>query len=323
MRKDTEPPYLESIPHITKDLPYSAHTCQYGTSPEEVIYLHWHPEAEFLYLVQGSLSVMAEQEEVILNQGDAVFIPPNRLHRARNRSQSPGSYQAFVLSPTLIASPLERPQFQKYVQPILEYPVPCCHFTPKLDWQRDVIKYLKQLLLLAQRGEGDADWGLAVTGAAMVIWQLLYHYHIRQFRRDQARQRLAAQMEEALSFIHQNYEEEIRLPELADLAHLSESQFCRSFKRLTGMTPFAYLNRCRIMQGCLLLAKTDKKISEIGTRCGFNTVSYFNREFLKIIRMTPSAYRRLAREETGHMSNERGQTGLGWSGIGGDGHVVS
>lgn len=321
MRKDTEPPYLEPIPHITKDLPYSAHTCQYDAPLGEAIYLHWHPEAEFLYLVQGSLSVMVEQEEVVLNQGEAVFIPPNRLHRARNCSRTPGIYQAFVLSPSLIASPLERPQFQKYIQPVLEPHVPCCHFSKKIDWKRDVIACLKQLLLLAQRGEGEAeeDWGLAVTGTAMVIWQLLYHHHIRQFRRDQARQRLAVQMEEVLAFIHHHYEEEVSLPELAGLAHLSESQFCRSFKRLTGMPPFSYLNRCRIMQSCLLLAKTDKKISEIGTRCGFNTVSYFNREFRKVIKMTPSAYRRQARGETGHMSMKNG----GCPGRGGDDHVVS
>lgn len=159
-------------------------------------------------------------------------------------------------------------------------------------WQREALSHLRQVFLWAEEREDGEDWGLAVTGLAMVIWQMVYRNHISHFCRDPIRRRLAGQMEGALSYIHRHYEEEMELADLARLAHLSESQFCRSFKRLTGWAPFSYLNRWRIMQSCLLLLQTDKKISEIGMLCGFNTVSYFNREFLKIVKVTPSAYRR-------------------------------
>ena len=41
-----------------------------------------------------------------------------------------------------------------------------------------------------------------------------------------------------------------------------------------------------------MLARSSKKISEIASLCGFNSISYFNRTFLKITGMTPSAYRK-------------------------------
>lgn len=294
------PSQLESIPHRTNDLPYSVHTCTYTHTSGDTIYLHWHPEAEFLYLVQGTLYVMVEQEEILLHGGEAMFIPPNRLHRARSIKEESGTYQALVLAPSLIAVPFSQPQFQKYVQPVWDNEVSYCHLSPEVGWQKEILFYLARLFSMT--GEGEEDGGLAVTGFSMIIWQLLYRHHICRFRQDFARQRererLNERLEAAVSHIHCHYGADISLGDLANLVHLSESQFCRSFKCLTGMSPFAYLNRYRIMQSCLLLKQTDKKVSEIGTLCGFNTVSYFNREFLKIVHMTPSAYRRTAGEET-------------------------
>ena len=73
---------------------------------------------------------------------------------------------------------------------------------------------------------------------------------------------------------------------------MSEGQFCRSFKQLTGSTPFTYLKKHRIMHSCDYLAGSGRKISEICTLCGFSNISYFNREFLKAMKVTPSAYRK-------------------------------
>ena len=89
-----------------------------------------------------------------------------------------------------------------------------------------------------------------------------------------------------------NYHQNITLEELAEYAHLSEGQFCRSFKELTGMTPFRYLIRYRILQSCNQLLLTDKKVTEIALSCGFNNISYYNRAFFKIMRMTPTEYRK-------------------------------
>lgn len=294
--------YLETISHMTNNLPYSVHTCHYDHPKGDTIYLHWHPEAEFLYSVQGCLSVMVDREEVMVNEGEAIFIPPNCLHRAVCCSGFTGCYQAFVLSPSLLETSFQQPQFQKYVRPISEFCIPYCHFSKNVDWQRKIILYLNHLMMLAEQGEREKeeDYGMAVIGFSMVIWHLFYQHHISQFCKDSTQKRLTEQMEKVFSHIHAHYGDEIGLGELAKMAHLSESQFCRSFKKLTGVSPFAYLNRYRIMQSCRFLLKTDKKISEIGMVCGFNTVSYFNREFLKIINMPPSIYRQKARENGGH-----------------------
>ena len=105
------------------------------------------------------------------------------------------------------------------------------------------------------------------------------------------------QIQEVIAFIQQHYQEDISLELLAQTIHISETQLCRSFKQLTGSTPFTYLKRYRIMKSCEWLDDSDKKISEICSLCGFNNISYYNREFLRIMKMTPSAYRKNGRPE--------------------------
>ena len=52
-----------------------------------------------------------------------------------------------------------------------------------------------------------------------------------------------------------------------------------------------HLNRLRIVKSCEMLLRTDKKITEIASLCGFNNISYFNRTFYKIMGISPSGYR--------------------------------
>ncbi|MEA5258997.1 AraC family transcriptional regulator [Arcicella aquatica] len=85
------------------------------------------------------------------------------------------------------------------------------------------------------------------------------------------------------------------LKDVADLIHLSESAFCKFFKRMTGKTYSDYLNEIRIGKACSLLTESDKTIAEIGFQTGFESITYFNRVFLKKKARTPSEFRKMSR----------------------------
>ena len=133
---------------------------------------------------------------------------------------------------------------------------------------------------------------LCHSPVSLLIWDKLFHHHISKIGGKKAFYVNADQLSDSLVYIHKNYHQNITLEELAEYAHLSEGQFCRSFKELTGMTPFRYLIRYRILQSCNQLLLTDKKVTEIALSCGFNNISYYNRAFFKIMRMTPTEYRK-------------------------------
>jgi AraC-like DNA-binding protein len=89
-----------------------------------------------------------------------------------------------------------------------------------------------------------------------------------------------------------NYHKSITLHDMAFVANLSTSAFCRYFKRITNKTFIQFLNEIRIGQACKILQeKENYSISQICYECGFNNVSYFINCFKKNTGMTPLEYR--------------------------------
>ena len=93
-------------------------------------------------------------------------------------------------------------------------------------------------------------------------------------------------------FLMKNYQGDIDLKEIAEVAHMAPASVCRFFKSSTGLTIFEYLNKIKINYSCQLLLNTDLNILDISYDCGFNNLSHFNKQFKKFIGATPTEFRR-------------------------------
>ncbi|HPH46664.1 MAG TPA: AraC family transcriptional regulator [Chryseolinea sp.] len=92
-------------------------------------------------------------------------------------------------------------------------------------------------------------------------------------------------------YIQKNSTRILDLESIASLIHLSPSAFCKFFKRATGKTYSDYVNDIRIGNACHSLIESDKAISEVAFETGFESLTYFNRVFLKKKGITPKQYR--------------------------------
>jgi AraC-like DNA-binding protein len=99
-------------------------------------------------------------------------------------------------------------------------------------------------------------------------------------------------MSRVLGHIHARLMDDIARDEVAARAGLSPGAFSRFFKTRTGKTLPQYVNELRIGRACSRLAETDSKISDIALDCGFDNLSGFNRQFARVMGMTPKHYRR-------------------------------
>ncbi|WP_372772657.1 AraC family transcriptional regulator [Mangrovibacterium sp.] len=100
------------------------------------------------------------------------------------------------------------------------------------------------------------------------------------------------QINKIYEYVFQHIHEEIKLNQVADLLNMAPGSFCRFFKKKTHQTFMEYLIKIRIGYAVKLLAETSKPISEIGYDCGYNNLANFNHYFKKLMKKTPSAYRR-------------------------------
>lgn len=95
----------------------------------------------------------------------------------------------------------------------------------------------------------------------------------------------------ALTYISINYMKEIKILELARMCHMSETHFRRMFQYIMHMKPLDYINTVRIRMSCILLRSTTNSILNIAIKSGFPTITTYNRNFNKIIGMTPLKWR--------------------------------
>ena len=93
------------------------------------------------------------------------------------------------------------------------------------------------------------------------------------------------------NYINQNYQNEIRLSDVASLAGMSPSAFSRFFKLHTGRNLSDYIIDLRLGYASRMLVDSTHSIAEIGYGCGFNNLSNFNRIFKKKKGCSPSEFR--------------------------------
>ena len=100
---------------------------------------------------------------------------------------------------------------------------------------------------------------------------------------------------QVVDHITRHFADDISLETAADLACMSPTAFSRNFQKITGNRFLEFLNRVRVGQACSMLYATDQPVSSICYEVGFQNLANFNRHFMKMKNMTPTAYRALAR----------------------------
>ncbi len=100
-------------------------------------------------------------------------------------------------------------------------------------------------------------------------------------------------MAKIYKFTTRNYNRKIVLEEVASIAGMNVTAFCRYFRQKSGKTFAQFVNEQRISYACKLLKHGSQTIADICDEAGFNNLSNFNRQFKNIIGKSPSEYRKL------------------------------
>jgi AraC-like DNA-binding protein len=98
----------------------------------------------------------------------------------------------------------------------------------------------------------------------------------------------------ALTYIAEHLTRPIRVADLADVVHVSESYLQYLFKEELAQSPIRVIMQERYQQAGHLLQESDLSIKAIALRCGFQDQRYFARFFKRMSGMTPTQYRQRA-----------------------------
>ena len=192
-----------------------------------------------------------------------------------------------VFSPFLITGGADTVFYKNYVRALLA----CPDFSV---WQAEPGTDVKRFSAAFSAMETDA-FAYEFT-VRENLSQLLLHCYAQLLPRLSAQKPAKSadtvRIEQMLQYMQASYAEPITLADIAQAAGLSERECLRCFHRTIGDSPVQYLLKYRLMQGAVLLrASPAASIAEVSAACGFDSPSYFSKQFRRFYQRPPREYR--------------------------------
>jgi AraC-like DNA-binding protein len=245
---------------------------------------HYHPEYELTYIVKGNGYRIVGNSYEYFNDGDLVLLGSNLPHTWSGKSNDDIDSDAVVI------------QFSnEFIAPFLE-------LNESISIKNMLENAIRGISFEADESIVSKIIDLSTSNGMDRIINLISilddlskkktksiasnTFHNVVSKKNELR------INKVCLYIQNNFYNKISLKEVAELVYLTESNFCKFFKKATGKTYSDYLNELRINEACRLLVQTEKSINQISFECGFESLSYFNRVFLSKKEMTPSKYRK-------------------------------
>lgn len=291
----TDQNLLEQIQYSDSSFPISFYEDYFDDFLNGEFNYHWHEEFEFGIVLKGEIEYWihqkpTEQQYTILKEGDGIFVNSKVLHRAKQIK--PGTILFNFVLPTnfFILLPLGS-TYNRDILPIIQTSLSGLFLQSENHNDTELLNTLKEIYHLSKDSLG---YELHCMELICRVWrQLLIRIsQIKQFPLISKEERMQEQrVRLMLSYIHTHYGENITINSIAAAANIGRSECFRCFRAVLGKTPTEYLCKYRLSQATNLLINTNKKLYDICTSCGFNSLSYFGQLFKQQCGMSPGEYR--------------------------------
>lgn len=252
-------------------------------SYNQLIPSHWHNHLEVLYIFEGTMHLVRNDEKYTINQDDLFIVNSGDIHLTR----SSGSVEYLLLQ---IPYEFLNNSIDRYKTIRFREYYPQSELSNDPPFQKMIHYLLTMRMLYEQREDG---YRFLFSSNLNLFLHILYNHYA--FRQDPEEKNKAAKhlsrLKEIMDHVEQNYMEPLSLNEAASLVALNPEYFCRSFKKYTGFTFMEYVNLVRLSHIHSDILNTDDNITSIQERHGFTNYKVFNRMFKEAYGCTPSKLR--------------------------------
>jgi len=275
--------YRETQARGTENFPFAYYKQKLAN---HMIQLHWHPEIELLYGIDGEVTVTVAEEKYILKSGDILFINPEELHSYKPVTPR-ADYHAAVFDASLFQFKESHFFEEQFTNPILNGTLKFPRMIKSDHPDYNTISSIVDRIFNKDIGSKPL-----VFADLTLLFCTLIEYSLLEKIADRSSYEKSEDIKMCIKYMEEHCTRKITLAELADLAHMSPNYFCNYFKTQTGISAFTQLNYIRVKRATKLLRDSNDSIVNIAENCGYENVSFFIRKFKEIQGCTPSAYRK-------------------------------
>lgn len=277
----------ETTAHGTFDFPLAVYETILSKNILGFVSWHWHREFQFCLVTTGTVAFWVQGRQLTLPAGQGLFINSNVLHMAKPETPD-AAYCCIDILPSLLCGFPGSLLDVSLVTPLsADASLPLFRFSGETLESREALALLEKIRQLSHRK--TTGYPLMVTGLLM---ELLGRMLSMLDAAPAAPKEDMSRLRSVLQFIDRHYMEHLTLGQCAQRSGLSDSEFCRQFKRAMHCTLTGYIRQVRLQKSAAeLLLHPEKSISQIAYATGFSTTSYFISQFRAATGMTPLAYR--------------------------------
>jgi AraC family transcriptional regulator len=107
------------------------------------------------------------------------------------------------------------------------------------------------------------------------------------------------QTRRVVDHIDRHLGEKLTIEDIAAAIGLSKSHFSRAFKGSVGISPMAYVAARRIERAKSMVVACAQSLADVALSCGFANQSHLNRQFRRLVGVTPGQWRRASEHAPG------------------------
>jgi AraC-like DNA-binding protein len=260
---------------------------QHYSAPHFYNHWHFHPELELLYIVNGTGTRLVGDSVAAFCAGELVLVGANLPHlwRSDDHCENSESVVIHILENFAGKDFLQIPEM-KSIKDLFQK-AQC-----GLVFEGKTVGMVSKILLGMQHKTGverviDLLTILKTISECSEIYALSkFGFNAQNSHSDTER------INKIYAYVLSNFSENITVEQMARLANLSTTSFCRYFKKCTNKTFLDFLIEVRIGHARKQLIETDKSVGQISLEVGYNSISNFNSYFKKTTNMTPLAYQK-------------------------------
>lgn len=237
---------------------------------------HWHRSVELSYVLNGSLSLRINDQLSMKHAGDVFLINSGQVHEVASVLED-DEFEMIVL---LISYDYLNQVFKNFNQ--VEFLV-----NERVDKQHLLPPKMSEIANLY--GDGSNYDSFLIKAKLYEILSIL-NSEFKEVNLEVAKDYALAK--EVITYINNNYDENLSQSETADRFHLSREYFSRLFKKSFGFTFTQYLINYRLYKAFPDIVFGKEPIIEIAAIHGFPDSRSLIRHFKEKYKVTPGEFRK-------------------------------
>ncbi len=298
---------IQSLRHLMRAIPppasyFSGLEIEQALAPQNIIFFqrrdsgalrpagvsaNFHHRFELVTVLETAAPVRIDRTTYALHPGECALIYPNQFHHFMDVPKA-------RLEWLFVTFELQNPAA---IQPLKDSP-------RVLDK-----KGLRLIERLVCEFVGSRDGGRDTLAISYLLSRLLLHLRecetLPEERRDlHSSDNVRDLILEGINrYVRKHLNESVTIADLAEELGYSISHLRAVFRDRLGISLGRYMRESRLSEAAQLLQTSELSVSEIGERCGFESIYAFSRAFRKAFGFPPRNYRQMVQEGRVGMSN--------------------